>query len=78
MIDARVSGWRRVRATREASRRALRQLSRPERIEPFEIEPVPISSREIRDRVSRGEPIEALVPPAVAGLIDSLGLYRDD
>jgi nicotinate-nucleotide adenylyltransferase len=53
----------------------LKQLSRPERVELFEIEPVPISSREIRDRVARGEPIDGLVPPAVAALIESLGLY---
>jgi nicotinate-nucleotide adenylyltransferase len=63
---------------REVLEPVLRQLSRPERIEPFEIEPVPISSREIRDRVRRGESIDGLVPPAVAALIDSLGLYRDD
>jgi len=54
----------------------LQQLSRPDRVELFEIEPVPISSREIRDRVSRGESIDGLVPPAVAELIRSLGLYR--
>jgi len=55
----------------------LSRLSRPERVELFEIEPVPISSREIRDRVARGEPIDDLVPPAVAELIDSLRLYRN-
>ena len=54
----------------------LEQLTRPERVEFFEIEPVAISSRDIRDRVSGGEPIDALVPPAVAELIESLGLYR--
>jgi nicotinate-nucleotide adenylyltransferase len=54
----------------------LKQLSQPDRIELFEIEPVPISSREIRDRVARGEPIDDFVPPAVAELIESLGLYR--
>lgn len=54
----------------------LKQLSRPDRIELFEIEPLPISSREIRDRVARGEPIDDLVPLAVAELIESLGLYR--
>ncbi len=54
----------------------LQQLSRPDRVELFEIEPVPISSREIRDRVARGEPIDDVVPPAVAELIESLGLYR--
>jgi nicotinate-nucleotide adenylyltransferase len=54
----------------------LRQLDRPDRIRFFEIEPWPVSSREIRDRVTRGDPIDGLVPPAVAALIDSLGLYR--
>ncbi|MBA3733738.1 MAG: nicotinate-nicotinamide nucleotide adenylyltransferase [Actinobacteria bacterium] len=63
---------------RERLDEVLAQLSRPERIELFEIEPVPVSSREIRDRVARGEPIEGLVPSAVAALIDSLGLYRRD
>jgi len=51
-------------------------LARPERVEFFEIEPVPISSREVRDRVSRGEPVDSLVPPAVAEEIEALGLYR--
>jgi nicotinate-nucleotide adenylyltransferase len=55
----------------------LQQLSQPDRVELFAIEPVPISSREIRDRVRRGESIDGLVPPAVAGLIESLGLYLD-
>ncbi len=54
----------------------LQKLARPDRVELFEIEPVPSSSREIRDRVTRGESIDGLVPPAVADLIESLGLYR--
>jgi nicotinate-nucleotide adenylyltransferase len=62
---------------RERVDEVLQQLSRPDRVELFEIEPVPISSREIRDRVSRGESIDGLVPPAVAALIQSLGLYRN-
>jgi nicotinate-nucleotide adenylyltransferase len=61
---------------RERLDAVLQQLSRPDRVELFEIEPVPISSHEIRDRVSRGESIEGLVPPAVAELIQALGLYR--
>jgi nicotinate-nucleotide adenylyltransferase len=56
----------------------LERLSRPERVEFFEIEPVPVSSRDIRDRVARGESIDGLVPPAVAELIESLRLYRSD
>jgi nicotinate-nucleotide adenylyltransferase len=63
---------------RERLDTVLRQLSEPDRVELFEIEPVEISSREIRDRVSRGESIAGLVPPAVAELIESLGLYRAD
>jgi nicotinate-nucleotide adenylyltransferase len=55
----------------------LEQLSRPDRVRFFEIEPLPISSRDIRERVASGEPIDGLVPPAVAELIDSLGLYRE-
>jgi nicotinate-nucleotide adenylyltransferase len=54
----------------------LRRLSRPDRVELFEIDPLPISSRGIRDRVARREPIDELVPPAVVELIESLGLYR--
>jgi nicotinate-nucleotide adenylyltransferase len=54
----------------------LSEVVQPERVEFFEIEPIPISSREIRDRVARGESVDGLVPPAVAELIASLGLYR--
>jgi nicotinate-nucleotide adenylyltransferase len=63
---------------RERLEAVLARLSRPERVELFEIEPLPISSREIRDRVARGEPVDELAPPAVAELIESLGLYRND
>lgn len=61
---------------REILEGVLAELSRPDRVELFEIDPLPISSRDIRDRVARGESIEELVPPAVAELIESLGLYR--
>ena len=54
----------------------LEQLEHPDRVLFFEIEPLPISSREIRDRVARGESIDTLVPPAVAALIEKLSLYR--
>jgi nicotinate-nucleotide adenylyltransferase len=43
----------------------------------FEIEPSSVSSTEIRRRVAAGEPIDALVPPAVVAEIGRLGLYRD-
>ena len=55
----------------------LDRLSQPERVKFFEIEPLPISSKEIRDRVASGESIDGLVPPAVAALIEKRGLYRN-
>jgi nicotinate-nucleotide adenylyltransferase len=42
----------------------------------FEIEPVDVSSTEIRRRVAAGERIDGLVPHAVAAEIERLGLYR--
>lgn len=54
----------------------LARLDRPDRVAFFEIEPLPVSSSEIRARVAAGEPIDGLVPPAVAVEIDRLGLYR--
>lgn len=54
----------------------LSQLRRPERVEFFDMEPVPISSSDIRRLAAQGAPIEDLVPPAVAVEIDRLGLYR--
>jgi nicotinate-nucleotide adenylyltransferase len=59
----------------EALRERLRD---PSRVDFFEIEPVAVSSTQLRERVARGEPIDGLVPPAVARLIDQLGLYRDE
>ena len=61
---------------RERLEAVLERLSRPERVLFFEIEPLPISSRDLRERVGRGEAIDAFVPPAVAKLISDLGLYR--
>ena len=47
-----------------------------ERVLFFELEPVAVSSSEIREKVARGEPIDGLVPPAVAAEIAGRGLYR--
>ena len=54
----------------------LEQLEQPERVLFFEIEPNPAASREIRALVAAGEPLEGLVPRAVAQLISERGLYR--
>ena len=54
----------------------LRQLDEPERVLFFEIEPNPAASRDVRARIAAGEPLDGLVPPAVARLIAERGLYR--
>jgi nicotinate-nucleotide adenylyltransferase len=56
--------------------RALEALGRPDRIELFEIEPWPVASRELRARVARGDPLDGLVPPAVAREIGRRSLYQ--
>jgi len=48
------------------------------RIQIFELEPHPVSSSDIRDRVRRGDPIDGLVTPAVAHYILGRRLYRED
>ena len=61
---------------RERLSEVLAGLAHPERVLFFEIEPVPVSSSEIRERVARGDSIDGLVPPAVAAEIVGRGLYR--
>jgi nicotinate-nucleotide adenylyltransferase len=58
-------------------REARARLPAPDRISFFEMEPTPVSSTEIRQRVARGEPIEGFVTPKVAEAIDRLDLYRE-
>lgn len=48
------------------------------RIELFELEPHPIASSQIRERVRRGESLDGLVEPSVARYIAQHGLYRGD
>ena len=47
-----------------------------DRVVSFQLASPPISSSDVRARVARGEPINELVPPAVAEMIEELGLYR--
>jgi nicotinate-nucleotide adenylyltransferase len=56
---------------------ALSALPEGARVRVFELEPLAVSSSEIRARAARGEPIDDLVPAAVAAEIERLGLYRD-
>jgi nicotinate-nucleotide adenylyltransferase len=61
---------------RDALDAVLEALTRPDRVEFFDIPELPISGTEIRGRAASGESIGELVPPAVAAEIDRLGLYR--
>jgi nicotinate-nucleotide adenylyltransferase len=51
------------------------RLGVPGRIVEFEIDPLPISSSEIRARVRDGQAIDDLVPASIAEAITRLGLY---
>jgi nicotinate (nicotinamide) nucleotide adenylyltransferase len=64
--------------SRERIEAVLRELERPERVTFFDLEPNPAASRDVRALASAGEPLESLVPPAVAALIEQRGLYRND
>jgi len=55
----------------------IAHLSRPERVELFELEPLPISSSEVRERARSGDSLTALVPARVAQEIERRGLYRE-
>jgi nicotinate-nucleotide adenylyltransferase len=69
-------------ATRTGYRRdeldaVVARFERPERILFFEIEPIAISSTNVRRRVRAGQPVDELVPPAVLQEIERQGLYRE-
>jgi nicotinate-nucleotide adenylyltransferase len=53
----------------------LDRLETPERVLFFDLEPLPIASRELRDRLDRGEDVSQFVPGAVWELIEHDGLY---
>ena len=76
LAQARLAVATRPGYPRERLDTVLARLSHPDRVLFFEIEPLPISSRDIRDRVARGDDVDGFVPPAVARLISERGLYR--
>lgn len=55
----------------------LVELERPDRVAFFEMPAVDIAASEVRRRVAAGEEYGELVPPAVARLIQELGLYKN-
>ena len=54
---------------------ARERLAAGDRIVEFEMEPVAISSSEIRARVARGEPVDDVLPKGVSDAVSRLGLY---
>ena len=54
----------------------LAALEQPDRVQFFKIPAVDASSRDIRGRIRNGEPVNGLVPNAVAREIEVGGLYR--
>jgi nicotinate-nucleotide adenylyltransferase len=54
----------------------LERLACPERVLFFEIEPNPAASTDVRARIAAREPLDGLVPTAVARLIEERRLYR--
>jgi nicotinate-nucleotide adenylyltransferase len=54
----------------------LQRLEHPERVLFFEIEPLPIASRELRARLESGKSIRDVVPDPVCDIIGREGLYR--
>jgi nicotinate-nucleotide adenylyltransferase len=78
ILDAvRIGVASRLSFPRERLDAVLAGLERPDRVELFEIDPIPIESRELRARVGLGVPIDGDVPPEVERLVTELGLYRD-
>jgi nicotinate-nucleotide adenylyltransferase len=61
---------------REALQTVLAQLEHPERVLFFEIDPTPVASSELRERLAGGGDVGSEVPSAVGDLIRSEGLYR--
>ena len=62
-------------ARREDVERRTAGLRGAERIVFLDLPPVEVSSSEVRRRVAAGEPIDELVPAAVAEYIAQRGLY---
>jgi nicotinate-nucleotide adenylyltransferase len=60
---------------RERLDAVLRELTRPERVQFFEIDPIPVSSRALRASLALGEDVSAELPPPVAAIAVSEGLY---
>ena len=72
---ARIAVATRPGYPREGLDAVLAGLAEPERVVFFEIPPIPAASRDIRALAAAGEPLDGLVPSAVAELIQARRLY---
>jgi len=60
---------------RERLEAVLDRLDKPERVLFFEIEPLPISSRDLRSRLAEGDEVAAELPSTVAEIVGAERLY---
>jgi nicotinate-nucleotide adenylyltransferase len=60
---------------RERLEAVVEELGARDRVLLFELDPVPVSSRELRARLERGDDVDADLPPAVADVIRAERLY---
>ncbi len=75
---ARLAVANRPGVPRERIDVVLQALDHPERVTFFDLEPNPAAARDVRALAGAGEPLDELVPPAVAALIAERGLYSAD
>lgn len=61
---------------RERLEAVLGRLRQPERVLFFEIEPTPVASRDLRERLAVGADVRDALPAAVAEIVEREGLYR--
>ena len=73
----RVAVAMRPGVSRDGLQAARERLAAGDRIVDFEMEPVPISSSEVRARVANAEGVDDVVPAKVAEAIARLGLYTE-
>ena len=75
LILVRVGVATRPGYPRERLDSVIAALAAPERVVFFDLEPLPISSRELRAALDGGHDVHELVPPAVWEMIERDGLY---
>lgn len=61
---------------RERLENVLAKLARPERVLFFEIEPTPVASRDLRERLEQGQNVASDLPSGVADIIRAERLYQ--